>query len=199
MLSAYVQQINSLTNQLTDAGVLNNLGGGFLSKEFRKERTINQFRVGEWKKTEVPAQVMQTGLVPRPVQEPSQTLYTLNEKLDAKVKDIIQSTNIGDQLTAQTAPTTALAIIQEAMLPTSALFKRMLNAMSHEFQIIFRINQRVLDQEKYINILDDPEANVDQDFFMAGFDIVPTANAEMSTKMQRISTAQIELEQFPVS
>jgi vacuolar-type H+-ATPase subunit I/STV1 len=33
---------------------------------------------------------------------------------------------------------------------------------------------------------------------MQGFDIVPTANAEMSTKMQRITTAQIELEQFPL-
>ena len=41
LLGAITQAINTTTNQLTDRGTLNNLGGGFLSKEFRKSMGLH--------------------------------------------------------------------------------------------------------------------------------------------------------------
>lgn len=198
LLGAIVQSTNTTTNQLTDAATLENLGGGFLSNEFRKEMGVSRLRPGEWKKTSVPADKFVKGVLPNPSKPPSQTLYNLNDKMANRGQQFLAVADMSGQITAQTAPTTALAIIQEGMIPTSALFHRIIEAESNEFQILFRLNQRHFDNETYRQILDDPNANAEQDFNAEGLDIVPTANAERSSKMQRIQTAQLELEQIPL-
>lgn len=194
LLGAIVQAINSTTNQLTDRGTLNNLGGGFLSREFRKTMGLSRLKQGQYIKTEVPADKFQKGILQNPIGEPSQTLMALNDKMQIRGQQFLSIADASGQISANTAPTTALAIIQEGMIPTSALFKRIIKATSHEFQVLFRIDQRTFDQETYAMILDDPNANVEQDFNSEGMDIVPTANAEMSSKMQRIQVAQIMME-----
>jgi len=196
LLGAIVQSINTSTNQLTDRGTLNNVGGGFLSKEFRKEMGINRMRIGQWIKTEVPADKLATGIFANPTQEPSKTLYALNEKMQARGQQFLAVADVSGQINAQTAPTTALAIIQEGMIPTSALFKRILRAETNEFNVLLRLNQRTFDKAKYQMILDDPAADADADFGADGLDIVPTANAEMSSKMQRTQVAALQLDQF---
>ena len=45
-------------------------------------------------------------------------------------------------------------------------------------------------------ILDDPDVDAFRDFNSQVLDIVPTASAEMSSKLQRIQLASVELEQF---
>ena len=195
LLGPMVDSINTTTNQIHDRGTLNNVGGGLLSKEFRNEKGMQRLRIGEWKQTAVPADKMATGIYPNPVQEPSQTLYALNESFRERVQQLLAAANDSGAITAQTAPTTALAIIQEGMIPTSALFKRILDSQSHEFQILFRLNKRTLDDDKYQRVLDEP-ASAQQDFNTEGLDIYPTANADMASKMQRIQTAEIELSQF---
>ena len=198
LLGSIVQSINTSTNQLTDAGTLANVGGGLLSKEFRKSMGINKMKTGQYIKTEVTAEKMAKGVFPNPSKEPSQTLFALNQQMRQKGGEFLAITDISGRINAQTAPTTALAIIQESMIPTSALFKRILDAESEEFQVLFRINQRTFSEQKYQQILDDEQANAKQDFNSEGIDIVPTANAEMSSKMHRIQVAELELQQFPL-
>jgi chaperonin GroES len=196
LLGAITQAINTSTNQLTDRATLNNIGGGLLSKEFRKSMGISRLKTGEYIKTEVPADKFQKGVLPNPTGEPSPTLMALNEQMRMKGGEVLATSDIGNQVTAQTAPMTALAIIQEGMISTSALFKRILDAESNEFQILFRINGRTFDDLKYQTILDDPTANAQADFNAEGIDIIPTANAEMSSKMQRIQVAGLEMDVF---
>jgi hypothetical protein len=198
LLGAINQSINASTNQLTDSGTLANVGGGLLSKEFRKSMGISRMKTGTYVKTEVTAEKMAKGVFPNPSKEPSSTLFQLNEQMRAKGSEFLAITDISGRINAQTAPTTALAIIQESMIPTSALFKRILDAESEEFQVLFRVNQRTFSEKKYQEILDDPQANAKSDFNSEGMDIVPTANAEMSSKMQRIQVAELELAQFPM-
>ena len=196
LLGAMVSSVNTTTNQLHDAGTLNNIGGGLLSKEFRNEKGINRLKIGQWKQTQVPADKLSTGIFPNPTPEPSGVLYSLNESVRQVAGQFLAVADTSGAINAQTAPTTALAMIQEAMIPTSALFKRVLDAESREFKILFRIDSNTVDQEKYIQVLDDPEANVEFDFNLSGLDICPTANAEMSSKMQRLQIAEIEMSQF---
>lgn len=197
-LGAITQQINTSTNQLTDTGTMSNIGGGLLSKEFRKSMGINRLRQGTYIRTEVPADKFAKGIFPNPTQEPSPTLFKLNEQMRERGQRFLAIADVSGAITAQTAPTTALAIIQESNISTSALFKRILDAQSEEFQILFRIDRRTFNNEKYQKILDDPQANAEADFNSDGIDIVPTANAEMSSKMMRIQTAELELAQFPL-
>jgi hypothetical protein len=198
LLGALTMNINTTTNQINDRTTLNILGGGWLAKEFRVKQGFMRFRMGEYKQTEVPAEKLAKGIFPQPLQEPSQTAYQMRTDMTARAQNFLAVVDVSGKLQSNTPPTTALAIIQEAIIPTTALFKRILSAESKEFQVLFRINQRTFPKQKYQKILDDPQADPQADFNRDGYDIVPTANAEMSSKMHRIQTSQLEMETLPL-
>lgn len=198
LLSAIIMNINTTTNQINDRGTLNNLGGGFLAKEFRAKQGILRFRMGQYMQTEVPADKLAKGIFPQPLQTADATSYQMCKDMQERSNAFLAVVDISGKLQATTAPTTALAIIQEAIIPTTALFARIIAAQSREFQILYRINQRTFPKKKYQKILDDKEADPQVDFNYDGLDIIPTANAEMSSKMHRIQTATLEMEQIPL-
>lgn len=196
LLGAITQGVNTTTNQLVDAGTLRNVGGGMMAKSVRKKMGPMRMRIGEWISTELSPENLQNGFFPNPQPEPSQTLFALNEKLEQQGRGFAAISDAGEAIQANTAPTTALAIIQENLIPTSALLAKILDSESKEFQVLFRLNQRFFDPELYKEILDEQEANSFADFNSENMDIVPTASAEMSSKLQRIQLATVELEQF---
>lgn len=196
LIGAITQGINTTTNQLTDAGTLRNLGGGFLAKNVRKKMGPLRMKIGEWISTDLSAENFANGFLPNPSPEPSTVLFALNEKFEKDARTLTASADAGDTIQANTAPTTALAIIQESLIPTSALMSSMIDSQSKEFQVMFRLNQTFFDPEAYKEILDDQEASAFADFNSEDMDIKPTASAEMSSKMQRIQLATVELEQF---
>lgn len=196
LLGAYAQAINSTTNQLVDRGKLNNVGGGFLARGTRKKMGPIKFKPGEWKSTDLSPQDLASGILPNPTGEPSQTLFALNENIKAQADRFSAIVDSSGQITAQTAPTTALLIIQEALISTSALMGRILDAESEEFQIMFRLNQEFFDPQIYQDILNDDKVNSEEDFNAEEMDVVPTATPEMASKTQRIQVATVELEQF---
>lgn len=196
LLGAYTQAINSTTNQLVDSGTLRNLGGGFMARNVRKKMGPLRMRIGEWVSTELSPESLANGFYPNPQPEPSQTLFTLNEKIEGQARGHAGAIDTSGVISANTAPTTALAIIQENLVPTSALMSSMLDAQGAEFQVMFRLNKSFFDPELYRQILDDPQANAFADFNTEDMDIQPTASAEMASKMQRIQLATVEMEQF---
>lgn len=198
LLGALTMNINTTTNQINDRGTLNNLGGGFLAKEFRAKQGQLRFRMGQYMQTEVPAEKLAKGIFPQPLQSADPTSYNMRKDMMERSRGFLAVVDVSGKLQATTAPTTALAIIQEAIIPTTALFKRILSATSREFQILFRINQRTFPADKYRKILDEEGADPQTDFNLDMMDIIPTANAEMSSKMHRIQTATLEMEQIPL-
>lgn len=196
LLGAITQGVNTTTNQLLDAGTLRNVGGGMMAKSVRKKMGPLRMRIGEWISTELSPENLQRGFFPNPQPEPSQTLFALNEKLEQQGRGFAAVSDAAQAINANTAPTTALAIIQENMIPTSALLAKIIAAESREFQVLFRLNQRYFDPELYKKILDEPKASSFADFNSENMDIQPTANAEMASKLQRIQLANVELEQF---
>jgi len=197
LLGAITQGVNTTTNQLTDAGRLRNVGGGFLAKGFRKRMGPVRLAPGEYKSTDITAKDLHQGILPNPAPEPSQVLFALNEKLEQQGRSFAAIVDASGQISANTAPTTALALIQESLTSVSALMSRILESMSKEFQIVYRLNQTTFDPELYKTILDDPEANALSDFNNKTLDIKPTASPEMSSKLQRIQLATVEMEQVP--
>ena len=197
LLGAITQGVNTTTNQLTDSGRLRNIGGGFLSKGFRKKKGPVSILPGEWISTDVKNGEMVGSMLPNPSPEPSQVLFALNEKMEAQGRNLSSVVDIGGQIQANTAPTTALAMIQESLITVSASMGRILDSMSEEFQLLFEINKRTFDPKLYKKILDDPEANAEQDF-NESLDIIPTASPEMSSKLQRIQLATVEIQQVPL-
>jgi len=149
LLGAIAQGVNTTTNQLTDAGTLRNSGGGFMAKGFRKKMGPVRTKPGKYISTNLSPKDLQNGLLPNPNPEPSAVLLTLNEKLEQQARQFAAIVDTSGQIQANTAPTTALAIIQEALISTSALMGQILDGMSEEFQILFELNKRTFDPELY--------------------------------------------------
>lgn len=195
LLAALVSATNATTNQLVDAGTLANVGGGWLAKGFRKKMGAFRFKIGEWMQTGISAQDMHNGILPAPTKEPSPTLFSLMQFMIGSTQELAASADLKGALGANAPVGTTLALIDEQMQGTGAIVSRIYRAMSSEFKKLFVLNSKYVDPVQYQNVLDNPEANFEQDFNLQGMDIIPTANPEISTKTQRIIMAEAELSQ----
>lgn len=189
LLAPLAKAENVTTNQLMDAGSLANLQGGFLARGFRKRLGSLRMKPGSWEQTDISAQDLQTGMMPHQFKEPSVTLLNLRDQLTQRIQTLVASMDLQGVLAPNAPATTTLALVQEAMMPMSAILQRFIAAESKEFAKLFELNREYADPEQYIKVLDDPNANWENDFNSELIDVKPTANPEMSSKMQRIQMA----------
>jgi len=195
ILGALTAGINATTNQLVDAGTLSNRQGGWLAKGFRRKMGDSAFKPGQWKQTGISAIDLRNGIVPLPVKEPSQALFSLMQFMISSSQELSASADLTQALGANAPATTTLALVQEQQQSAGAIILRVYRAMSAEFKKLFELNAKFLDPEEYQEVLDDPEANFEADFDIRKMNIVPIANPEISSKIQRIQQAQAELSQ----
>jgi chaperonin GroES len=195
ILGALTNSINTTTNQLVDAGTLANRQGGWLAKGFRRKMGNSSFKPGEWKQTGISAQDLQAGVVPLPVREPSGTLFSLMQYMISSSQELSASADLTQALGANAPATTTLALVQEQQQSAGAIILRIYRAMSSEFKKLFVINSKFLDPAEYQEVLDDPQADFENDFNVKSVNIIPIANPEISSKIQRIQQAQAELSQ----
>ena len=195
ILGALTAGINATTNQLVDAGTLSNRQGGWLAKGFRRKMGDSAFKPGQWKQTGISAQDLHQGIVPLPVKEPSQTLFALMQFMISSSQELSASADLTQALGANAPATTTLALVQEQQQSAGAIILRIYRAMTAEFKKLFVLNSKFLDPQDYQEVLDDPEANFENDFDLRRMNITPVANPEISSKIQRIQQAQAELSQ----
>jgi hypothetical protein len=153
------------------------------------------FKPGQWKQTGISAQDLRNGIVPLPVKEPSQTLFTLMQFMISSSQELSASADLTQALGANAPATTTLALVQEQQQSAGAIILRIYRAMTSEFKKLFVLNSKFLDPQDYQEVLDDPEANFETDFDLRRMNITPVANPEISSKIQRIQQAQAELSQ----
>lgn len=197
MLGSLSKGINSTTNQLIDSGTLATLQGGFLAKGFRKKMGNLRMKPGSWQSTDISAIDLRNGMMPHQFKEPSQVLFALNQQLNQEAKDFSVNIDLQGVIAPNAPATTTLALIQEAMMPTSAIMQRVIRSESKEFQLLFVLDSKFTDPVLYQKILDDTEANFETDFDLDTMDISPTASADMSSKMQRLQRAEILILEAP--
>ncbi len=190
LLAGMSKGINATANQLIDAGTLSNLQGGFLAKGFRKRMGNLKVKPGAWESTDISAQDLAAGVQPYKFKEPSPTLLSLNESMRQIVRDMSLNIDLKGVLAPNAPATTTLGMIQEAMLPTSAILQRITMAESDEFQKLFVLDSKFSDPIQYQNITDDPNADFAADFNQENMNIKPTANPEMSSRFQRIQLGE---------
>ena len=182
--------INSNLNQLTDAGTLGNLGGGFISKSMKIVTGEARFRPGEWKVVDNMGMDIQNGLVPLPAPQPSSVLLSLLTFLTESGKELGLLRNMlsGEQA-ANIAPTTQMMQTDAALKPFRAIFKRIYNSLAGELDKLFKLNQEYVNNKQYLKVLDEDESMVDvhADFNSEDFDIIPVADIDALTNMQRMN------------
>lgn len=198
LIGAITMGVNKTTNDLLNSGTLANTQSGMVSKGFRRKAGDFKLKPGEFIQTEMSPELMGSAILPLPFKEPSGTLYQLNEKMEGSARAFSNSADLASQIQPNTAPTTALAMIQENLIPNTAHISMMCDSMGHEFMALFDLNRNYQDADDYKKIVGDDEASFSDDFDTEGLHVVCAANPEMSSRMQRMMLATAEMEQIPM-
>ena len=189
--------INTVINQLLDAGTLSNRQSGFLGRGLKLGRgKAIQVKSGEWKPVDATGDDLRKNIFPMPVREPSNVLFQLLGLLIESGKELAGMTEIlaGNSPGANVPAESVLALIEQGLQVYSAIHKRLYRSQYKEFIKLRRLNALYLDQMTYSVVLDDQAAIVQADFSSADFDVVPVADPNSTTMMQRLLKAKAMLE-----
>ena len=196
LLGPLNQSIDTLINQMIDAGTMANTAGGFLSRGIKMRGGNYNFAPLEWKHVDSTGDDLRKGIVPLPVREPSQVLFTLlgmlinyGERIGGSV-DILVGQNPGQNTAAETTRTMA----EQGMKIFSGIFKRTYRSLKQEFRKIYRLNQLYLDDEVDFQS-DKGEFNISADDYNGPVsDISPSADPNIVSDSQLMAKAQAMLQ-----
>ena len=191
LLGPLNQSIDTLLNQLIDTGTMANTAGGFLSRGIKLRGGNYNFAPLEWKHVDTTGDDLRKGIMPLPVREPSQVLFTLlsmlinyGERIGGSV-DILSGQNPGQNTAAETTRTMA----EQGMKIFSGIFKRTYRSLKDEFRKLYRLNQLYLDGIEDYNS-DTGQNFIDADDFQGPVsDVRPAADPNIISDTQRIQQA----------
>lgn len=188
LLGPMNEAINSLCNQLVDAGTLNNLQSGFIGKGLRIQMKETAFKPGEWKSVNATGEDLKSSIFPLPSKEPSAVLFQLMNLLIQAGNQLASVAEIfvGKMPGQNTPATTTQETVDQAMKVFTAIYKRTYRSLLREFKKIFRINKLspdvVAEESSVLNI--PLEAS---DYIGAEDDVIPAADPSGNS-----STAQFQ-------
>ena len=186
------EAVNTLLNQLIDAGTLNNQQSGFLGRGLRLKNGEFRMNLGEWKVLEAAAGTnLQQNIVPLPTKEPSPTLFQLLGLLIDVGKDLIAANDVmqGKGQTQNVAASTVMAMVEQGLKVFSSIHKRVYKSLRKELQRIFELNAKHLKDSEYHKIMNRNDISVKQDFDIEEMDVLPVADPAMASDAQRMARA----------
>lgn len=196
LLSPLNRAIDTIINQILDAGTLANTGGGFIGSQLRLKGGSLRFAPGEYKEVDVPGGVVKDNIVSLTFPGPSPVLFNLLGMLVesgreiASVKDVLT----GEAPAGNTPATTTLALIEQGLKVFTAIYKRIHRAMKEEFGKLYKLNIQYFDETQYAAFTDVPDISA-EDYKGDPVDIVPVSDPTMVSDMQRLARAEF-LERF---
>ena len=155
LLRTLSDAIDTSLNQMLDAGHLQNAGGGFIGSGLNLKKSELRFSPGVYHTVNAPGNVVRDAVVQLQHGGPSAVLMNLLVMLIDFGKQItaVQDILTGESQRAQPA-TTTLAQIEQGLKVFSAIYKRIYRSLGDEYRILYDLNGRHPNQEKYLKILD---------------------------------------------
>ena len=192
LLGPLNESINTIVNQLVDAGTMANTAGGFLSRGIKLRGGNYAFNPMEWKHVDTTGDDLRKGIVPLPVREPSQVLFTLlnllinyGERIGGSV-DILSGQNPGQNTPAETTRTMA----EQGMKIFNGIFKRTHRSLKQEFRKLYRLNQIfVTENTPYVSNAKSAGLVLASDYEVPVTDVMPTADPSVTSDAQRVNQA----------
>ena len=141
--------VNTIVNQLIDAGTMSVTGGGFLGRGVKIKGGDYTFKPHEWKRVDSTGDDLRANIFPLPIREPNgvsfqllQLLINYGERI-AGATDIMTGVSPGQNTPAETSRNT----VEQGMKVFNGIYKRTWRAMKEEFQKLYRLNQLYLPSE----------------------------------------------------
>jgi chaperonin GroES len=189
LLGPLNESINTIINQLVDAGTMANTAGGFLSRGIKIRGGNYNFAPLEWKHVDSTGEDLAKGIYPLPVREPSQVLFTLLTTLVNYGERIIGATDImvGENVGQNTPATTSQAMTEQGMKVFAGIFKRIYRSLNEEFRKVYRLNQLYLPDQYSFGGGGKVYA---ADYQNAPTDLRPSADPYIVSDTQRVMQAE---------
>lgn len=197
LLGPVNESVNTLINQLIDAGSLNNLQGGFLGKGLRMRMGEQSFRPGEWKAVNATGDDLRKQIIPLPSKEPSNVLFQLMGSLITSGKELASVAEIftGKMPGQNTPATTTMASIEQGMKVFTAVYKRIYRSLGEEIRKLYDLNQTYLNPNTYAAIVG--VSIGPDDFDKSQYQICPGADPTAVSQTEKLLKAQGLMELLP--
>lgn len=180
------ESINTIVNQLIDAGTLSNIQGGFISGNVKIRGGQQAFTPGEFKYIDNAGLDISNAIVPLPTKEPSATLFQLlgllidNGKALAMLSDVLSG-----EVNPNIQPTTLLALIEQGLSGFKAILKRLHRSLKRELQLYYDMIEEHIDEIKTFY----PDVQFLQDISVEDFSkdylIIPVSDEFYSTSIEK--------------
>ena len=202
LLGPINESVNTLINQLIDSGTMQNGSRGFLGRGARfKGGQIRFTHPFEWIPVSTTGQSLKDSIVPLPVNEPSNVLFSLlgmlvnyGERISS-VTDMMLGENPGQNTPAYTSQ----KMLEQGMQVFTGIFKRIYRNMRDEFRKLYELNGVYLDPETYYTVHDGEDRKIFQkDYQGQPNDISPAADPNSALREQKLQKATMILERSQV-
>ena len=197
--------VDTVINQLLDAGSMSTLQSGFLSRGIRMKGGNFRFKPNEWKHVNSTGDDLRKGIYPLPVREPSNVLFQLLGTMINAGQRIASTVDsmVGENPGQNQKATTTMAVLDQGQKVFHGIYKRLHRSLKRELQKLFTLNSEHLSSEEYFNVLDIPvdqpsmERITREDYNINTVNIIPAADSAVSTQQQKLAKAQALLELMP--
>lgn len=219
------EAINTIYNQLIDAGTMSNTAGGLIGRGAKLPGGTLRFKPNEWHQVNVTGDDLRKSIFPWPVREPSNVLLSLAQLLlDSGMRvGSVTDTMVGNNPGQNQPAFTTQAVLEQGMAVFRSVYARIHRALSKEYMMIYLLNGKHLDEERYRYIIDDTSFDLSQlppdtppeaiqqmyekakkenmiagmsDFAVDGIDILPASDPTMITDAQRLMRGRSLLEKM---
>jgi chaperonin GroES len=194
--------VNTLINQLIDAGTLSNLQAGFIGRGVRIKGGDTTFKPGEWKTVQTTGDDLRKNIVPMPVREPSSVLFQLLGQLINAGRELssVSETMVGKMPGQNTPATTTQTAVEQGLKVFSAIYKRIYRSLGEEFKKLFDLNKEYLAPFAEFTDLGDQQGGMvsSDDYQNNQIKIIPGADASVGSEQMRAAKAQSLLQMLPL-
>lgn len=179
------ESVNTLINQLIDAGTMQTTSGGFLGRGAKIRGGTYTFAPFEWKRVDSSGDDLRKNVVPLQINEPSSVLFNLLSLLIDYTNRIAGSTDImvGENPGQNTPAQTTQTMVEQGAKIYTAIFKRVWRSLGEEFKKLYLLNQRFLKPGEHVGgvTVDDYRESPD--------DISPAADPNVTSEVMRLQQA----------
>lgn len=181
--------VDTLLNQLVDAGTMQTTSGGFLGRGVKLKGGKTTFDPFEWKPVDTTGDDLRKNIMPLPVNEPSSTLFqllgiliTYGEKIGSAT-DIMTGVSPGQNTPAETSRNT----VEQGMMLFSGIYARMYRAFREELKKFYNLNRLYLHTSpQFWDLTQGPDAIINPDDYSKGqFRVFPSADSSTISGQQR--------------
>jgi chaperonin GroES len=182
--------VDSIINQLIDAGTLATTSGGFLGKGIRIRGGEYSFRPFGWQRVDSTGEDLAKGVFPFPVREPSNVLFQLLGLLIDYTNRISGSTDImvGENPGQNTPAQTSQLMAEQGAKINSAIFKRVWRGMKKEFKKLYDLN-KIFVPLKGLTFGEGNQGISADDFTASSDDIRPAADPNLTSSTMKMQQA----------